>query len=245
MIHPHKGFTLVETAIVLVIIGLITAGIFSGRVLIKQAQLRAVVQETDKFRTAFSVFMLRYTAVPGDFNKASQFFTACITDPGQSLNICDGDGDGKIRTNSLGPFELKRTWQHLALADILPGSYTGYTLDKGAPSGFPGTEWIAAFEGYTFRQANAFIVGKPVNVDVGGGVIIRMAGNSFLTAKEMASLDTKYDDGLAAKGRIIAQPGADSGGIGIACIDNNPFNTTAINYILTNETIACIPTFLQ
>ena len=48
-----KGFTLVELTIVMVIVGLIIAGIAGGKSLIDQARLRSVISEMDEYNTAY------------------------------------------------------------------------------------------------------------------------------------------------------------------------------------------------
>ena len=43
-----KGFTLIELSIVIILIGLITAGIIAGSSLIQRAKLRTVVSDINK-----------------------------------------------------------------------------------------------------------------------------------------------------------------------------------------------------
>lgn len=60
----RQGFTLLELSIVIVIIGLIVAGISAGQSLVRQASLRSVISDVDKFRTAKNSFKLAYDANP-------------------------------------------------------------------------------------------------------------------------------------------------------------------------------------
>ena len=51
----QKGFTLVELAIVLIIIGLIVSSVLVGQNIIRAAELRATTTQLNKFQTAVNV----------------------------------------------------------------------------------------------------------------------------------------------------------------------------------------------
>lgn len=73
------GFTLVETAIVLVVIGLIIGGVLVGRDLIEAARVRATVQQIEALNTAQTAFLLKYNCIAGDCpNGINLGFTAAI-----------------------------------------------------------------------------------------------------------------------------------------------------------------------
>ncbi|MDR1499211.1 MAG: type II secretion system GspH family protein [Rickettsiales bacterium] len=59
------GFSLIELSIVLIIMGLLVAGITGGASLIKTAQLRSVITEASTYRTAFNTFYSQFGRVPG------------------------------------------------------------------------------------------------------------------------------------------------------------------------------------
>ena len=64
------GFTLVEIAIVLVVITLILAGVFKGQALIDSARVRSMATEVSGIRAAWYSFQDRYRSLPGDFPNA-------------------------------------------------------------------------------------------------------------------------------------------------------------------------------
>ncbi len=116
-----NGFTLVELSIVIVIVGLLIAGVASGRQLIKQAALRATVQEFNIYKENYITFFSTYGAPPGDFRGASiNWGTNCH---GTAVN-CNGNGNGLIDNSDLPPLgdgqgiEVYRAYKHLALAKI-------------------------------------------------------------------------------------------------------------------------------
>ena len=70
-----RAFTLVELAIVLVIIGLIIGGVLVGRDLIAQAAIRGQIGQIDQYNAAARTFQIKYGGLPGDLNlrKANEF----------------------------------------------------------------------------------------------------------------------------------------------------------------------------
>jgi len=113
----NKGFTLVEMSIVLVIIGLIIGGILTGKELIFSAKIKRTVSDIEKYQLAFNAFILKFDEIPGDMTYAASIWPSC---PDVVGNNCNGNGDGRITGD-----EKFRAWQHMALAEIIPGSYTG------------------------------------------------------------------------------------------------------------------------
>ena len=67
-----KGFTpTIDTAIVLVIIGLLLGGVLKGQELITGARVRNLISQQDGIKAAFFGFQDRYRALPGDYASAS------------------------------------------------------------------------------------------------------------------------------------------------------------------------------
>ena len=65
-----QAFTLIELAIVLIILGLLAGGVLYGQNLIKAAELRAVASESEKFQAALMTFRGKYFYYPGDMPNA-------------------------------------------------------------------------------------------------------------------------------------------------------------------------------
>lgn len=92
----ERGFTLIEMAIVLVIIGLIVGGVLVGQNLINAAAVRAQISQIEKYNQAVNTFYGKYGALPGDLNQqvATTFgFAARGTGCGATGR---GDGNGVI-----------------------------------------------------------------------------------------------------------------------------------------------------
>jgi prepilin-type N-terminal cleavage/methylation domain-containing protein len=67
MNRRQQGFTLIEIALVLVIIGLLLGGVLKGRELITSARARNVIQQQENIKAAYYGFFDRYGALPGDY----------------------------------------------------------------------------------------------------------------------------------------------------------------------------------
>lgn len=124
---PKHGFTLVELSIVLVIVGLLAAGILVGRDLIFAAGLRAQIAQIEQYRTASAAFRLKYNALPGDIlasEAASYGFVARSGARGH------GDNNGIIErcihyttaAMSLG-CEQVLLWSDLSNANLISGNF--------------------------------------------------------------------------------------------------------------------------
>ena len=66
----QRGFTLVEIAIVLVIIGLLLGGVLKGQEMITQARIKNVMNDLNGVSSAFFAYQDRYKQIPGDDNGA-------------------------------------------------------------------------------------------------------------------------------------------------------------------------------
>src|SRR5688572_32489294 len=94
MKKTQSGFTLIEIAIVLVIIGLLLGGVLKGQELITGARVRNLVAQQDGVKAAYFGFLDRYRALPGDYKEATKNITNVKdTSP---CNKGDGNGNGTI-----------------------------------------------------------------------------------------------------------------------------------------------------
>src|SRR6266481_7333522 len=90
--RAQAGFTLVELAIVMIIIGLLIAGVLKGQALIQNAQVTATVAQTKAIEAATSTFRDTYNFIPGDMTNPTVRLPNCGVAPCNNI----GNGDGKI-----------------------------------------------------------------------------------------------------------------------------------------------------
>src|SRR5712691_8190609 len=85
----ESGFTLVEIAIVLVIIGLLLGGILKGQEMITQAKIKNLINDFNGVTVALVSYQDRYRTLPGDDASADTRWTTPSPAP-------KGDGNGTI-----------------------------------------------------------------------------------------------------------------------------------------------------
>lgn len=136
--NKQGGFTLVEIAIVLVIIGLLLGGILKGQELINSARVRNLADQNSGVQAAYYGFIDRYRAVPGDMTPTN----ACAALGDSNLTGCGsgggpgGDGNGRIDGSSdTDVTEASAMWAHLGAANFITGVYPGTETTLSAYSG--------------------------------------------------------------------------------------------------------------
>ena len=118
MPRRQQGFTLVEIAIVLVIVGLLLGGILKGQDLINGARVRNLADMNAGVQAAYYGFIDRYRQVPGDMTAAAA--ASAIGDPAITVG---GNANGQVDAADWG--EASALWVHLTRAGFLQGSYDG------------------------------------------------------------------------------------------------------------------------
>ena len=130
--HPRQGgFTLVEIAIVLVIIGLLIGGVLKGQEMITNAKVSKVENDYKGITAAILAYQDRYGVLPGDDPGAASRF------PGTWTAADNGNGNGVIAgawnsTNNAN--ESRKIWKHLRGAGFLKGPVDGTAASYQQPA---------------------------------------------------------------------------------------------------------------
>jgi prepilin-type N-terminal cleavage/methylation domain-containing protein len=197
MKRQQSGFTLVEIAIVLVIIGLLLGGILKGQELINSAKVKNIANDFRVIPTYIYAYQDKFRALPGDDCLAGTHVGA----PAVDVSPCTSPaGNGVIDGNwNAAAGESFLFWQHVRLANLAAGptittdaSYipTNAVGGKiGISSATNATTQIAGMKG-TYQICSAGILGKFVK-----------------------QLDIQMDDGNTAGGSMqaTAEPAAAPG----------------------------------
>src|SRR2546423_8018998 len=121
----ETGFTLVESAIVLVIIGLLLGGVLKGQEMITQAKIKNIINDFNGVTVAVTSYQDRYRAIPGDDQNASTRWTTQAPASGNgngivagAYNAHDTSGTGSAPAAAAAS---NLFWQHLRIAGFVPG----------------------------------------------------------------------------------------------------------------------------
>lgn len=184
----QKGFTLVEMAIVLVIIGLLLGGVLKGQELIESSRIKNAANDINGVIAAYNGYVDRFRAVPGDDNGGVATGNTGLTDRGTAWTAAvAGNANGQLVDAT--PFgsdgENLQFWVHTRAAGFVAGS--------------PATTGAAALPNNAFSG----LIG--VTSSALGGTTVIPAGTakvclSNVPGKAARSLDVAMDDGNALTG---------------------------------------------
>ncbi|MBK8063019.1 MAG: prepilin-type N-terminal cleavage/methylation domain-containing protein [Betaproteobacteria bacterium] len=188
MKKTQQGFTLVEIAIVLVIIGLLLGGILKGQEMIIQAKIKNAMADFSGISAAYHGYQDRYRAIPGDDRNAATRWTAPTA-------ATAGDGNGIVAGtyNNAGAacavgVEACSWWDHLRRAGFVAGNgvdnpTNAFTGRMGVQTGDGAATPATALGGFA-------------------GLIICSAN---IPDKVAIAIDTQMDDGLIGTGTVRGQ----------------------------------------
>lgn len=204
--RSEAGFTLVELAIVMIIIGLLIAGVLKGQALIQNARVTSTVAQLKAIDAAVSTFKDTYQSLPGD-----------MTNPGTRLPNCTGaclgtgTGDGKLdNAPDADPTagDSDSFFPMLSVANLV----TGLQVQPAAASRVVNGDYPAAkidtaviFAGWK----NGNIAGAIGNKGTNDGLFLTLNGkignadDAGLKPNEALRIDTKMDDGAPDAGDIV------------------------------------------
>jgi prepilin-type N-terminal cleavage/methylation domain-containing protein len=205
-----RGFTLVEIAIVLVIIGLLLGGILKGQEMITQAKIKNSIADFSGISAAYHGYLDRYRAIPGDDPNATSRWTGATQSPTASER---GNGRVQGKYNSTTDTDESRIWwDHLRRAGFVTGS--GFTQPLNAFSGMIG---VQTGDGNGGTALGGF-----------AGIIVCSAN---VPDKVAIALDTQMDDGKIDTGtaRGQAQSGTNPDIVGTIPSADIPYKETGTN----------------
>ena len=202
MSKQQSGFTLVEIAIVLVIIGLLLGGVLKGQELINSAKVKNMVGD---FRTVSSLaygYQDRFKALPGDQTQAqldlafgAGVAAACAPAAAGQCTQNNGRIDGAWNAAAVTD-ETFVFWQHVRLANLASGPTQ------------------IANPNYQPRNADGGLIGIESGLNAAGAAapfIVGMRGTFFVCSdgilgRYVRQIDTVMDDGDTAAGSVQAVP---------------------------------------
>jgi prepilin-type N-terminal cleavage/methylation domain-containing protein len=175
----QNGFTLVEIAIVLVIIGLLLGGILKGQEMITQAKIKNIISDFSGVSAAYYGYQDRYRAIPGNDPNA-----------GTRWGATAGLGNGMVRgkyNSQTATDESRLWWDHLRRAGFVAGAGTGQPFNA-----------VTGILGVQTGDAGA-TVGPAM-----GGFVSLIVCSANLPDKIAIAVDMQMDDGVPSTGTTRA-----------------------------------------
>ena len=177
----QAGFTLIEIAVVLVIVGLLIGGIMKGQEMINSAKVKNLGQDLRNVGTYVMAYQDKFRALPGDDSAAVSHVSGTVATTNGTA------GNGRIEGNwnsTTVTDESFLVWQHLRLAGIANGS-----TDTAAAEYIP-------------RNANSGPIGATGAAPITGWSGSLFACTSAITGAVARQLDTTMDDGNTLSGSL-------------------------------------------
>ena len=196
--RSQKGFTLVEIAIVLVIIGLLLGGVLKGQEMIESGRVKSATATFNAVSAAVAGYRDRYRNLPGDdccvATKTARggSWVAAMNGTGQNAAA-----NGIVDDATVAAWGAWNGWQHVTFwLDLYGGGFLAGNPTARDVSLFIRNPWGGTVDIVNFGQ----VFGMPNNQLV-------LCMNS-VTGKAAAQLDTSLDDGLALSGSLRSVVGA-------------------------------------
>lgn len=221
----QSGFTLVELAIVMIIIGLLIGGILKGQELISNARVAATVSQIKAIDAAVNTFFEAYDALPGDIQNPQTRIPNCAAAPCNQT----GNGNGQIGTEpgagAAITTENITAWANLSAADVLGGIRpNAAALNPGEAfpvAEVPGSSIVMGYSAGTLTLSNV----PAASIRAGHYILISNARSAALAAAGVSMtpsvafrIDSKMDDGRPNTGSVIGA-GAGAGTVAGNCKD--------------------------
>lgn len=184
MKSQQSGFTLVEIAIVLVIIGLLLGGILKGQELINSAKVKNLAQDFKNAPLAIYGYQDRFRAIPGDDARADTNLPGGVAaDQGNANGRIDGEWNSETATD-----ESAKYWRAVRLTNFAAGP-----TDMTQVGYYPTNA-----EGGRVGLTGAIVTQIPITGMTGTYVFC----SSGILGKFARQIDTTIDDGNTTTGSI-------------------------------------------
>ncbi len=211
-----SGFTLVELAIVIVIIGLITGGVLGAQSLIKSANRQSTINTIFEMDRAVRAFELEYDNWPGKLENAYDYFGSACGSVVGACHSADNDKCIDSRTgmchssNNKYDGDIRLIYVHLALSEIAPDlnyiTNVGVS-DKNCVQSTLNEAPIGGHHIFSSRrtQGRLFLhFANMIYTGTQGGSCTYTTSTAY-TPETVKSIDEKIDNGNAVTGKITSQ----------------------------------------
>jgi prepilin-type N-terminal cleavage/methylation domain-containing protein len=224
MKRNQSGFTLIEIAIVLVIIGLLLGGVLKGQELINSAKVKSLGTDFRNIPVFVYGYQDKYKALPGDDKIAADHLgvASAVAAGGDGNGILGGKTATDTWTSAVTTDETQQFWIHVRLAGLSAGATNGLTDYRPLNS-------VGGVIGIQSNISTAGVAGEFVTIkQTAGGVASTMPGayiicSEAILGKFAAQLDNTMDDGNPDTGSMRVEDPAHNGkSVTLATLNANP-----------------------
>ena len=223
--RKQHGFTLVEIAIVLVIIGLLLGGILRGQELIQNARVRNIIDQQNGIKAAFFGFQDRFRMIPGDLTAAQ------IAQVGSGVIVASAAGNGQIDAA-----DAAAAFQNITIT----GFISCQTCNAAAAAASSAVNSPVNVYGGVLQLVTDTVYSTPTQILPGDGQIRHNIKTGNLSPSNVLyEADVKVDDGVPNGGQFRFSNWMAAGGVAptVACENGavsatTPWQTTANNFEL-------------
>lgn len=185
MRRHQSGFTLIEIAIVLVIIGLLLGGILKGQELINSARVKNLAADFRNIPVFIYGYQDKYRSLPGDDSAAVAHVGVGATEIGDGDGVIEGTWNNSTAGGSGTYDESHLFWLHVRRAGLAPGSTSITASDFPPLNALSGRIGIQSAIPYTGLRGSFFIC------------------STNITGSYAKQLDIQLDDGNTATGSVM------------------------------------------
>ena len=188
----QSGFTLVEIAIVLVIIGLLLGGVLKGQELIENGRVKNAANDMNGIVAAYNSYLDRYRKLPGDDGPVATLTARGSAWTGMAAGSNSGVIDITAAQTFTGGGEGDEFFRHLKAAGFITGNPSDVAVNA-----LPVNAW-----GGRLGVSNAMVQGRTA-----ARVMVCLGS---VPGKAAAALDVQLDDGRPDNGSFRATQGANN-----------------------------------
>jgi prepilin-type N-terminal cleavage/methylation domain-containing protein len=208
MNNKQNGFTLVELAIALMVIGLLIGGVLKGQELIDNARIIRTLKDLNDYDTAAMIFRGTYNAVPGDIRRPERLPNCNESPCNATLTSITGNGiiDHGYVTAGIFDLEAHNFWLHLYNAGMIQNIHTLNDVETEQvinASSVPSLSLSGPFGGRYYISFIHSMIEQETGVWSTPDIPMRKHALHIIVNNLQASkIDYKIDDGAAFRGRI-------------------------------------------
>ena len=219
--RKERGFTLVEIAIVLVIIGLLLGGILRGQELIQNARVRNIIDQQNGIKAAFFGFQDRFRMIPGDLTAAQ------VTQVGSGVIVASTFADGQINAADSSTAFQNITVTGFISCQTCTGAVAGVSTSLNSP--------VNVYGG-VLQLVTDNVYSSAAGIAGGGTLPLRhnVKTGNLIPSNVLYEADVKIDDGVPNNGQFRFSIWATAAGVapGATCENGavtltTPWQTTA------------------